>query len=73
MSFSSSLATKLLFLIDEPCVVRSTLINMNHVELKYYSFMISLNKCTGSCNVLSPKVWVPKDIYVKACNMITKK
>ena len=38
--------------------------------------MISLNKCTGSCNVLSPKICVPKetkDITVKACNMITNK
>ena len=24
--------------------------------------MISLNKCTGSCNVLWPKIWVPKEI-----------
>ena len=38
--------------------------------------MISLNKCTGSCNVLSPKICVPtetKDINVKAFNMITNK
>ena len=57
-------------------MVRPTLINMNPVELKYYPFMVSLNKCTGSCNVLSPKTCVPKkakDIYVKAFNMITNK
>ena len=41
--------------------VRSTLIDMNPNKLKYYSFMISLNKCTGSCNVLSPKICVLKD------------
>ena len=38
--------------------------------------MISLNKCTGSCNVLSPKMCVPKEtkgINVKAFNMITNK
>ena len=38
--------------------------------------MISLNKCTRSCNVLSPKICVPtetKDINVKAFNMITNK
>ena len=36
--------------------------------------MISLNKCTGSCNVLSSKICVPKEtnnINVKAFNMIT--
>ena len=36
--------------------------------------MITLNKCTGSCNVLSPKTCVPKetkDIHVKTFNMKT--
>ena len=67
---------KCLFLNDEPCMARPSLIDMNPVELKYYPFIISLNKCTGSCNVLSPKICVPKetkDICVKACNMITNK
>ena len=57
-------------------MVRPTLIDMNPNELKYYPFMISLNKCTGRSNVLSPKICVPKetkDIYVKAFNMITNK
>ena len=38
--------------------------------------MISLNKCTGSCNVLFPRICVPKetkDINVKTLNMITNK
>ena len=79
LSFSESLArdrTKDLFLNDEPCMVRPTLIDMNPVKLKYYPFVISIDKCTGSCNVLSPKTCVPKetkDIYVKASNMITNK
>ena len=67
---------KCLFLNDEPCMVRPTPIDMNPGELKYYSFMISLNKCTGSCNVLSAKTCVPKeteDSYVKAFDMITNK
>ena len=58
---SSSLAsvpdlTKFLFLNDEPCMVRRTNIDVSPVDLKYYSFMTSLDKCTGSCNVLSPKI-----------------
>ena len=76
LSFSESLVTKCLFLNDELCMVRPTLIDMNPVELKYYPFMISLNKCTGSCSVLSPKICVPKeakDINVRAFNMITNK
>ena len=38
--------------------------------------MISLTKCTGSCNVLFPKICVlkeAKDINVKAFNMIANK
>ena len=49
---------------------------MNPVELKYYPFVISLNKCTGSCNVLPANVCISKetkDINLKAFNMITNK
>ena len=76
LSFSESLATKCLFLNDEPCIIRPTLIDMNPVEVKYYPFMISLNKCAGSCNFLSQKICVPKetkDMNVEAFNMITNK
>ena len=44
-----------LFLNDDPCMVRPTLIDMNPNELEYYPFMIILDRCTGSCNILSPK------------------
>ena len=57
-------------------MVRPTLVDMNPVELKYYPFMISLNKCTGSSNALSLKICVPKetkDINVKASNMTPNK
>ena len=51
---------------------------MNTNELKYYSFMISLNKCTGRSNVLSSKICIPKEknrryVHVKAFNLITNK
>ena len=57
-------------------MVRPTLTDLNPLELKYYPFMISLDKCTGSCNVLHPKICVrkeTKDINVKPFNMVTKK
>ena len=75
LSFSQSLATKCLSLIDEPCMFRPNLTDLNPTKPKYYPFMISLDKCTGSCNVLSPKACVPKEtkyINVKAFNMMTK-
>ena len=64
LSFSESLAheqTKCLSLNDELCMVRPTLIDLNPVERKYYPFIISLDKCNESCNVLSPKIHVPKE------------
>ena len=79
MSFSSSLArdrTKCLFLNDDLCIVRPTLIDINPAELKYYPFVSSLNKCARSCNVLSPNICVPKEtkeILAKAFNMIKNK
>ena len=69
LSFSKSLErvakisdrTKRLFLNDEPCMFRPTPIVANPNEIKYYSFIISLNKYTGSCNVLSSKICIPKE------------
>ena len=82
LSFSESLTcyqTKCLSLNDEPCMgcmATPTLIDLNLVELKYYPFMISLDKCSGSCYILSPQMCVPKetkDINIKVFNMITNK
>ena len=39
-SLIESLATKCLLLNDEPYTVRPTIIDLNPVELRYYSFMI---------------------------------
>ena len=41
-------------------IVRPTLTDLNPVELKYYPFTISLDKCLESCSVLSPKICVSK-------------
>ena len=37
------------------------LIDLNPVQLKYYPFMISLDKCIGSCTVLTPEICVKKN------------
>ena len=74
--FSRSLATKCVWLNDEPSIIRPTLIDLNSVEVKCYPFMIGLDKCTGSCNVLAPTMCVPKetkDTNVKTFNMIINK
>ena len=55
LNFNGSLAAKCLSFNVEPCMVRPTLIDLNPVELKYYPFMINLDKYTRSFNVVSPK------------------
>ena len=57
-------------------MVRPTIVGINPVQLKYYPFMIILNKWIGNCNVLSPNICVPKetkDTNVKTFNRITSK
>ena len=76
LSFNGSLATKFVSLNNEPCTFRLTLFDLNPVELNYYMFMISLDKCNGSCNVvvdISIQIYVPsetKDVNFKVFNMI---
>ena len=59
LSFSRTLATKW-SLNNETCMTRATLIDLNPVELNYYSFMISLTNCNGRFNVVD-------DLTTKAC------
>ena len=42
-------------------MVRRILIDFYPAELKFYPFIISLYKFTGSYNVVSPKMCVPKE------------
>ena len=84
LNFNSSFAnipkvsdqTKCLSLSDETYTAIPILIDLHPVELKYYPFMINLDKCNGSCNVLSLKICVPKetkDIDFKVFIMILNK
>ena len=41
-------------------MVRPTVIDLNPVELKYYPFMVSLDKRSGSCNAVD-------DLSTKIC------
>ena len=61
LSFNSSLErypTKCLFLNNEPCMVRPTLIDMDPVQLRYYPFMTRLNLKNCSFAITRPtQVW----------------
>ena len=79
MSFSGSLETKCVSLINEPGMTRPNLVDLNHIELNNYPFMVSLDGCSGSCNAvddLSTNACVTsktKDINYKAFHMITRR
>ena len=45
-----SLRRSLAIFNNEPCMIRLFLIDLNSVVLKYYLFMVSLGKCSASCN-----------------------
>ena len=78
LSFSRSLLTKCVSLNNEPCMNRPTFIYLNPVELNYHLLMISLYKCSGSCNAiddLSTKICLPREtkrVNVEVFNMITR-
>ena len=79
LSFSRSLETKCVSLNNEPCMIRSFLIDLNPVALKFYPSMISSDTCSGrfnSVNDLSMRISAPskpKDLNVKVVNMITNR
>ena len=45
---------------NEPCMIRSNLIDLNPAELNYHLFMISLYKCNRNYNTVD-------DLYIKSC------
>ena len=49
-----------MFLNNEICINRCTLIDLNPVELNYYPFMLSLDKSNRICNVVD-------DLSMKTC------
>ena len=64
---------------NDPRIISLTLIDLNSIELNYYPFTISIDKCSGSFNVVddvSTKICVPsetKDANVnKVFSMITR-
>ena len=73
LSFSSSFPTKCLPLNDEPRMVRPTLIDLIAFELKYYPFLINLDKFSGSLISIKYVFQKTKDINLKIFYMTINK
>ena len=50
LGFSVPLTTKCVSMNNQSCMTRPTLIYLNPDELLFYPFIISLDRCDGSCN-----------------------
>ena len=70
--------TKIISLNNQPCLARSTLVDLNSNKLYYYQFRVSLSRHSGSCNTFhdfSSKIYVTnktEDVNLNFFNMITK-
>ena len=79
LSFRKSLVTKYVSLNNEKYMIIPFQVDLNTVDLKYYPFMISLDKCNGNCNFvneLSMRICVQnktKYVNVNLSNMITNR
>lgn len=76
--FSGLLATKFISLNNWSFLAISNLLDLNPIELSYYQFMGSINKCNESCKTLDDafgKICVPniiENVNLIVFNMITK-
>ena len=52
VGFGGSLTIKCVSMNNQACLVRPTLIDLNLDELLYYPFIISMDRCDGSCNTV---------------------
>ena len=63
---------------NQPCKVRSEIININSNEPVFYPFSIETSKCSGSCNDINEpyaKMCVPdvvKNLNVKVFNQMSR-
>ena len=58
---------------NDPCIISLTLIDLNSIELNYYPFTISIDKCSGSFNVVddvSTKICVPSETKYENVNKL---
>ena len=52
LSFSVSSIAECVFLNNEPCLARPTLIELNPSELHFYEYKVSLDRYNGNHNTL---------------------
>ena len=60
---------------NQPCRIRTEIINVKGNEPVFYSFSIKRNKCSGKCNNINAKICfsdVVKDLNVKVFHLMSR-
>ena len=52
LAFDRSLTTNCMSISNQKCMVKPTLINLNPDDIHYYWFIVSPDRCDGSCNIV---------------------
>ena len=66
------------FVINEKCMSRPKIIDLNKNEPAFYPYSIKVNKCSGDCNNINgpmAKLCVPdivRDINIKVFNLLAR-
>ena len=64
--------------VNQECMVRPKIIDVNKNEIVFYSLSIEVNKCSGNCNNINDpmaKLCIPdiiKDTNIKVFNILAK-
>ena len=75
LSFGGSLAIECVSINNQQWMLRPTLISLSNYKLNYYSLMVSLYTCDGSCNTVEDpfgRICVPnkkEDVNLKVLNL----
>ena len=78
LCFGGSLATNFISVNNQQCMARPKLIDLNPDECRYYPFIVSIDRCEGSCNTVEDpfvRAFVPnkmEDVNLKVFNMIKR-
>ena len=77
-SIATSVGLECVPIVNQKCMSRPKIIDVNNNELVFYPYSIKVNKCSGSCNNINDpytKLCVPdiiKNINVKVFNLMSR-
>ena len=77
-SITKTKALECVSVVNQKCMARPKIIDVNKIEPVFYPLSIKINKCSGNCNNINDhmaKLCVPdivKDMNIKIFNMLAR-